>query len=455
MNIKTRFAIFLTKSTKALMRILNKPATYFPGYLAEKLDKDILKNLDTPNKIYGITGTNGKTTSSNILADTLDNLGVSYISNRAGANVKVGIISSLLDANKLFGGNNKEAAVLEIDELWTKKVLKDVKLTSLTITNLSQDYYERNANIFYVRKRIEQAITPGVKLILNASDPISSDLDVDNEKVYYDVLNIFNEKERRDSKINDMIYCPKCSSKIEWKFNRYHHYGKFICPNCGFTNPQADYIVESFDETTDKLIVNDRGDIVELPIVQKTIENVYNQISVYATLREDGYNHEDIAKAMEKIKITEDRYMIDKVGNKEIINLNQKLYNSVSISRFYDNISKYEAKGKTIIALSQNLESKYIDHRSPGWAFEIDFQYVTDEVDKIIILSKHYPELVLAMIMSGIDKDKIIVAKDEEDILTYIVFSKEETIFITYDIFKENIAQANRIANMIKEKVRG
>lgn len=59
------------------------------------------------------------------------------------------------------------------------------------------------------------------------------------------------------------------------------------------------------------------------------------------------------------------------------------------------------------------------------------------------------------MIMSGIDKDKIIVAKDEEDILTYIVFSKEETIFITYDIFKENIAQANRIANMIKEKVRG
>ena len=80
---------------------------------------------------------------------------------------------------------------------------------------------------------------------------------------------------------------------------------------------------------------------------------------------------------------------------------------------------------------------------------------MTDEVDKIIILSKHYPELVLAMIMSGIDKDKIIVAKDEEDILNYVDFSVEETIFITYDIFKENIAQANRIANKIKEKVRG
>ena len=58
------------------------------------------------------------------------------------------------------------------------------------------------------------------------------------------------------------------------------------------------------------------------------------------------------------------------------------------------------------------------------------------------------------MIMSGIDKDKIVVAKDEEDILNYIDFSVEETIFITYDIFKENIAQANRIADMIKAKVR-
>ncbi len=452
MNLQTRFAIFTAKSTKAFMQLLKKQATLFPGHLAEKIDKDILKNIDTPKTIYGVTGTNGKTTTSNLIADILDILDVSYTSNRIGSNVKGGIVTSLINSNKLFGGNYKQAAVLEIDELWSREILKDLDLTSLTITNLFQDSYERNANIFYIKRRLEQAIKPNTKLILNASDPISSDLNLDNEKIYYDVMNIFNDEERKSSRINDMIYCPKCGSKIEWHFNRYHHLGSFSCPSCGFTNHKADYLVESFNETNNTIIVNERGNRVELPIIQKVIESVYNQVAVYATLREAGYSSQDLANAMSEIKIIESRYLTEHEGNKEIVSLVQKGYNPVSISRLFDNISKYDSKNKTIISLSQNLESKYLDHRSPGWAWSVDFQYIKNKVDKIIVLSRHYPEIYLAMIMAGLDKDKIILAEDEEDIINHIDFSKEETIFITHDIEKENIAQGKLISDLIKEK---
>ncbi|MDO5027372.1 MAG: MurT ligase domain-containing protein [Tissierellia bacterium] len=452
MNLKTRIAIFTAKATKSFMRLLKKQASLYPGFVGQKIDKDILKNIEKPRKIYGVTGTNGKTTSANLIADILDILNVSYSSNRIGSNVKGGIITSLIDSNKLFGGRNKDAAVLEIDELWSREIIKDIDLTSLTITNLFQDSYERNANIFYVKKRLEQSIKPGAKLILNASDPISSNLELDNEKIYYDVKNIFHEDERRSSKINDMIYCPKCGSKIEWAFNRYHHLGNFKCPNCGFTNKKADYLVESFDPANNTILVNDKGNLVELPLIQKVIESVYNQVAVYATLREDGFTHEDIAAAMSKIKIVESRYLSERVGKKEIISLVQKGYNPVSISRLFDNISKHEAENKTIISLSQNLESKYLDHRSPGWAWSIDFQYIKDKIDKIIVLSRHYPELYLAMLMAGLDEEKIILVDSEEEILNHIDFSKDETIFITHDIEKENINQGKLVADLIKKK---
>lgn len=453
MNLKTRFSILTAKSIKTFMKLLKKQASLYPGLVAQKLDREILKHMAKPNKIYGVTGTNGKTTTSNLLSDILSHIGVEYCSNKIGSNVKGGIITSLLDSNKILGGNNKQAAVLEIDELWSKEIIKDLDLTSLTITNLFQDSYERNANIFYVKQRLEQAIKPEIKLILNASDSISSNLELENEKIYYDVNNIFYEEERSNSKINDMIYCPRCGHKIEWIFNRYHHLGKFKCPNCGFTNHKADYLVESFNEENNTIVINEKGNLVELPIIQKVIESVYNQIAAYATLREDGYTHEEISKAMSKVKIVESRYLSEKAGNKEIVSLVQKGYNPVSISRLFDNISKYKSDKKTIIYLCQNLESKYIDHRSSGWAWSIDFHYVTDKVDKIIILSRHYPDLVLAMLMDGFPKEKIVLVENEQEIIKHLDFSIEETIFITHDIEKINIDQGKLVADLIKKEV--
>lgn len=452
MNIKTRFAITTAKLTKSFMRLLKRQASLYPGLVAQKLNKNILKEIDKPKKIYGVTGTNGKTTTSNLLCDILEDIGITFSSNRIGSNVKGGIITTIIDSNKFFGGAKKDAAVLEIDELWSKSIIEDLDLTSLTITNLFQDSYERNANIFYVKKRLEQAIKPGIKLILNASDSISSNLDVDNEKIYYDVANIFDEEERTMSKINDMIYCPKCDHKVEWKFNRYHHLGSFVCPNCGFTNHKADYFVESYNKEKDTIVINDKGKKIELPIIQRVIESVYNQVAAYATLREDGYSFEQISKAMAKAKIIESRYLSENAGDKEIISLVQKGYNPVSISRLFDNISKYDAPNKIIINLNQNLESKYLDHRSPGWAWSIDYHYVIDEIEKIIILSRHYPEVVLAMIMDGFPKEKIVLVNDEEEIIDHIDFSKKETIFITHDIEKQNIDQGKYVADLIKKE---
>lgn len=45
----------------------------------------------------------------------------------------------------------------------------------------------------------------------------------------------------------DIIACPKCNSKIEYEYVRYHHIGKAHCVNCDYKTPEADYILTNLD----------------------------------------------------------------------------------------------------------------------------------------------------------------------------------------------------------------
>ena len=74
-----------------------------PGTLALKLCPDSLKYVGRPKTIIAVTGTNGKTTVSNLLADTLEKEGHRVLINRAGSNVASGIATALLKGCNLAG----------------------------------------------------------------------------------------------------------------------------------------------------------------------------------------------------------------------------------------------------------------------------------------------------------------------------------------------------------------
>ena len=78
--------------------------------------------LDKPKTIIGVTGTNGKTTVSNMINDILIDNGYKIINNKYGSNIDAGIATTLLQGATLFGKSKKEIAVLEIDERSAPKV---------------------------------------------------------------------------------------------------------------------------------------------------------------------------------------------------------------------------------------------------------------------------------------------------------------------------------------------
>ena len=67
--LKFIIAFFAGKAAKILLKILGKRATHFPGKLALKICPDFLRYIGKPKNIICVTGTNGKTSTCNMIED--------------------------------------------------------------------------------------------------------------------------------------------------------------------------------------------------------------------------------------------------------------------------------------------------------------------------------------------------------------------------------------------------
>ena len=89
-----------------------------PGLFVEKISKDFLKHYlsKITNGVVVVSGTNGKTTTTKLIVESLEQAGEKVFTNRSGSNMTRGLISAVISQASLFGRMPYSIAVLEIDE---------------------------------------------------------------------------------------------------------------------------------------------------------------------------------------------------------------------------------------------------------------------------------------------------------------------------------------------------
>ena len=95
-------ALWAAKLSIVALKITKHNGTNFPGVLALKICPRFLKYAPKPEKIIAVTGTNGKTTTSNMLLDMLTMDGHNVLNNKMGSNINSGIASSLIYGSTIF-----------------------------------------------------------------------------------------------------------------------------------------------------------------------------------------------------------------------------------------------------------------------------------------------------------------------------------------------------------------
>ena len=106
-NLRFYFALFFAKGTALVLKLIGRKGTSMPGSWAIILCPDFLGRMPRPQRVIGITGTNGKTTVANLVEDALAHCGYDFVCNRSGTNVATGVASSLI-ANSTFFGKPKK-----------------------------------------------------------------------------------------------------------------------------------------------------------------------------------------------------------------------------------------------------------------------------------------------------------------------------------------------------------
>ena len=166
-------ALAAGKATAAALKLARRNGGQLPGSVAEAICPDFLARCPKPRRVVFVTGTNGKTTTSNLLDDILLACGFDLVTNRAGGNIITGIESSLIKNARMSGSPRCQVACMELDELSSRRVLPHMVPEVMLVANLYRDNFTRNANPDYIFSVIDANIPASTHLVLNADDLIS------------------------------------------------------------------------------------------------------------------------------------------------------------------------------------------------------------------------------------------------------------------------------------------
>ncbi|MBV9207146.1 MAG: DUF1727 domain-containing protein [Actinobacteria bacterium] len=138
------------------------------GVIGLRLKPDLLSLLARGRPIVLVTGTNGKTTTTRLVAAALGALGQPVASNAFGANMEAGLVAALAQAP------DATMAVLEVDEKYMPAMLAATSARVVVLLNLSRDQMDRAAEIWMLARRWRAALAavPECRVIANADDPL-------------------------------------------------------------------------------------------------------------------------------------------------------------------------------------------------------------------------------------------------------------------------------------------
>jgi lipid II isoglutaminyl synthase (glutamine-hydrolysing) len=177
--LRTTAAIVAGKTARAAARVRGGGSA-MPGLIAERIDPRLLAHAlsRVTNGIVVVTGTNGKTTTTKMLAAILRAHGKRVFSNPTGSNFTRGVISAMLGDLPLSGRLDADVAVLELDEWHALQFAKVVTPTHALLLNVARDQLDRFAEIDMTAKLLGTlASTTSTGVVRNRDDSFVARLD--------------------------------------------------------------------------------------------------------------------------------------------------------------------------------------------------------------------------------------------------------------------------------------
>ena len=378
-------AIIVCKLGRFAGKLVGKGSS-LPGRAALKICPDILARVRLPACIIAVTGSNGKTSTVEMIAAILRSGGKNVIYNEEGSNQIEGVATLVLTHATLGGRVRADVLLIESDERYAARSFRYFHPTQLVITNLYRDQLTRNGHPEWVYDAILPAIHPETELILNADDPLSSCFARGHEKVkWFGMDRCAVSVDSPTGVYHDGACCPVCHGPMEYDYVHYNHIGAYRCTKCGRRKPATDCTATAVDLEKGLLTIDGQ---VSVQLAFRSIYNVYNILAAYAAARQVGIPAETAAGVISNYVLKNGRMQTFRLGARRGTLLTSKHENSIA----YDTNLRYIASAEedcAVLVIVDAVSRKYFTSET-SWLWDIDFEQLNVPHVKQIILSGRY-----------------------------------------------------------------
>ena len=396
-------AIIVCKLLRFIGKLVGKGSS-LPGQYALKICPDVLGRVKLPGCIIAVTGSNGKTSTVEMIAAILRASGKTVVYNEEGSNQIEGVTTLILCSSSLSGRMRGDVLLLESDERYARRSFRFFHPTHFVITNLYRDQLTRNGHPEWVYDAILPAIHPDTTLVLNADDPLVSCFARDHGRVKWFGLEecSISTKDHRGV-YHDGARCPLCGGPMDYSCYHYEHIGHYRCRSCGHCRHDPDFAVTALDLPAGTLTLDGE---TEISLAFKSIYNVYNILAAWSVCSLAGADRETMARVINNYVLKNGRMVQFTLGGHHGTLLTSKHENSVAYDTNLGYIARTEEPCRVLIIVDA-ISRKYFTGET-SWLWDIDFDLLNcEQVREVVLCGKYVNDLALRFDYTHIPPEKI------------------------------------------------
>ena len=344
----TRFCVWLGRVAGAVSRRAGRgQGGTLPGRVVLRLRPQALAELAVGRQVVMVSGTNGKSTTTRLLAAALASQGP-LVTNLGGANLMSGLVTALLPPAPAA-----VLAVLEVDELALPAALESTDAGVVVLLNLSRDQLDRVHEVGSHVGRWSRALqsAAGVQVVANADDPLVTlavlSADPDGRRTTW--VGVGSPWRQ------DFPLCPRCGAAWDGRAEAW------LCSQCGLGRPRTQWCLLDGDQVQ---VPGGRRYHLELALPGRA--SAANAVMAVVTAAVLGVAVDVSLEQMRQVQDVDGRYLVVEVQGRPVRLLLAK--NPAGWLEILDQT----AAGQDALLLGVNARTA--DGADPSWLWDVPFE---------------------------------------------------------------------------------
>jgi UDP-N-acetylmuramyl tripeptide synthase len=361
-----------------------------------------------------VSATNGKTTTTHLLAGALRSGGAEVVTNGAGANLLSGVSTALASARP----RNRSTArgLFECDEAALPAVAARVHPRAIVLMNLFRDQLDRHGELEAIADRWQAMLADlpaSTTLVLGADDPAIAALGDGRTVVWFGIDDPAVGMQALPHAA-DSTRCRRCAQPLGYDGVWIGHLGRWRCAGCGDDRPALDVAVVHAGlrgaSGSQARVRTPEGEVT-LDIALPGLHNVLNATAALAGAIAMGVPAGAAAAAISDVPAAFGRAEAISVDGRELVLLLAK--NPAGANENVRTLLLDPGEHDLLVALNDRIA----DGRDVSWIWDVDWEPLLPRVRRLTATGERAYDLALRFRYAGLPDERLHVIPDHTEAL--------------------------------------